>query len=256
MFKNKVIVITGSSNGIGAGTAVKFAQEGAAAITIHGRQEAALNAVKEKIEKANGQTKVHLVVGDVTDKSVLERLVNETVSKFGKLDILVNNAGFSNPPQPLSQTPITEFDKMFNVNVRSMVILTQLAIPHLIKTKGNIVNTSSVGSIRANALLAFYCMSKTAMDHFTRCLAVELGPKGVRVNAINPGLIPDTDFAAKVGANAEQLEQHVNYVVPRTPLRRVGYVEEIADAIAFVASDKASFITGTCNMVDGGLTLG
>jgi len=256
MFANKVVIVTGSSTGIGAGTAVKFAEEGAAAITIHGRQEAALKAVREKIEKVgNGKTKVHVVTGDVCDEKVRERLIKETVDKFGQLDVLVNNVGWMNSPTPIAQCPIEDYDKVFNINLRAMIITTQLAIPYLEKTKGNVVNISSVGGLRAASQFAFYRMSKSAMDHFTRCLAVELGPKGVRVNSINPGLIPETELAAKAGAVPENRDEYVKMFIARTPLRRVGTVDEVANAILFMASDKASFITGITQLVDGGLML-
>jgi len=256
MFKNKVVIVTGSSTGIGAGTAIQFAQMGAAAVTIHGRQEAALKTVKEKVEKAgNGHTKVHVVTGDVTDANVRERLIKETIEKFGQLDVLVNNVGFCNAPQLTADTPIDIFDKIFDVNLRSMVILTQLAIPHLEKTKGNIVNISSVGGVKALHAFTFYGMSKAAMDHFTRCLAVELGPKGIRVNSVNPGAIPETELATKTGVSAQTVEEHMKGIIPSTPLRRVGVVEEVANLITFLASDKAAFITGIRAMVDGGIVL-
>jgi len=256
MFRGKVIIVTGSSTGIGAGTAVKFAEEGAAAITITGRQEAALKNVKERVEKAgNGKTKVNVVVGDVTDPKVTQRLINETVEKFGQLDVLVNNAGFNSPPCPTATAPIADFDKIMNVNLRSMVIMSQLAIPHLEKTKGNIVNISSAGGIKGINVFTFYCMSKAAMDHFTRCLAVELGPKGIRVNSVNPGSIPETELAAKTGANAEQLQASEKMFIDKTPLRRSGTIEECANVITYIASEKASFITGTTTVADGGITL-
>jgi len=256
MFKNKVIIVTGSSTGIGAGAAVKFAEEGAAAVTIHGRQEAALKNVKEKVEKAGqGKTKVHVVAGDITDEKVRERLINETVEKFGQLDVLVNNAGFMNSPLLTADAPMELFDKVMNINLRSMVVLTQLAIPHLVKTKGNVVNISSVGGIKAYYFFTFYDMSKAAMDHFTRCLAVELGPKGVRVNSINPGSIPETELASKTGLTSTDIDAQIKGITAATPLRRPGTIEEIAHVITFLASEKAAFITGTHVVADGGLTL-
>jgi len=254
MFKNKVIIVTGSSTGIGAGTAIKFVQEGAAAVVLHGRQEAALKNVKEKCEKAGqGKTKIHVVVGDVTDAKIRERLITETIDKFGTLDVLVNNVGFCNSPILTAEAQIELYDKIMDVNLRSMVVLTQLAIPHLVKAKGNIVNISSVGGIKALSMFTFYGMCKAAMDHYTRCLAVELGPKGVRVNSVNPGSIPETELASKSGATDEHMKTFLKDIVAATPLRRVGGVEEVADLIAFLASDKAAFITGIRAVVDGGL---
>jgi len=255
MFKSKVVIVTGSSSGIGAGTAVKFAKEGAAGVVLHGRKEDALKNVKEQVEKAGqGQTKVHVVVGDITDGKVREKLINETVQRFGRLDVLVNNAGLC-IPSPITQTSIDVFDKMIDVNVRSVIVLTQLAIPELVKTKGNIVNISSVASLRAMAMFPFYCMSKIALDHFTRCLAVELGPKGVRVNVVNPGSIPETELGIRSGATAQQVKEYNEKASANYPLQRPGTVEEVANVITFLASEKASFITGIVAPVDGGSVL-
>jgi len=255
MFKSKVIIVTGSSSGIGAGTAIKFAKEAAAAVVLHGRKEDSLKNVKEQVEKAGqGQTKVHIVVGDITDQKVREKLINETVQKFGRLDVLINNAGLS-MPSPISATSIDVFDKLIDVNVRAAIVVTQLAIPHLVKAKGSIVNISSVASLRAMPNFVFYCMSKVALDHFTRCLAVELGPKGVRVNCINPGSIPETELGARSGATAQQVREYNEKASANYPLGRPGTVDEVANAITFLASDKASFITGMVAPVDGGSTL-
>jgi len=255
MFKSKVVIVTGSSTGIGAGTAARFAKDGAAAVVLHGRQEAALKSTKEQVEKAGqGHVKVHIVVGDITDGKVREKLINETVEKFGQLDILVNNAGIS-IPTPVCDTSIDVFDKIFDVNIRSLIQLTQLAIPHLVKTKGNIVNISSVAALKAMPMFTFYCMSKIALDHFSRCLAVELGPKGVRVNVVNPGAIPETEIGTRQGASVDQVKDYMEKAGAAYPLRRPGTIEEVADMITYLASDKAKFVTGVNIAVDGGSTL-
>jgi NAD(P)-dependent dehydrogenase (short-subunit alcohol dehydrogenase family) len=255
MFASKVVIVTGSSSGIGAGTAIKFAKLGAAGVVLHGRKEEALKNVKEQCEKAgNGKTKVHVVVGDITQQKTREKSINETVQQFGRLDVLVNNAGLS-IPSPITQTSIDVFDQLLDVNVRSTIVLTQLAIPHLVKAKGSIVNISSVASLRAMPTFVFYCMAKVALDHFTRCLAVELGPQGVRVNCINPGSIPDTDLGIRSGATAQQVKEYNEKASANYPLRRPGTVDEVANAITFLASDHASFITGLVAPVDGGSVL-
>jgi NAD(P)-dependent dehydrogenase (short-subunit alcohol dehydrogenase family) len=255
MFANKVIIVTGSSTGIGAGTALKFVELGAAAVVLHGRNVDALKNMKEQCEKAGqGKVKVHVVVGDVTDPEVREKLIKETVDKFGRLDVLVNNVGFCNVPKTIVETPIEVFDKIMDVNIRSAIVLTQLAIPHLVQAKGSIVNVSSVGGIKALNHFTYYGMSKAAMDHFTRCLAVELGPKGVRVHSVNPGAVPETEIMSRE-SGTEIIKEHVNQLVHVTPLRRVGRVEEIANLITFLASDNSSFITGIRAVADGGLIL-
>jgi len=253
MFKNKVVIVTGSSTGIGAGIAAKYAKEGAAAVVLHGRREDALKKAKEQVEKAGPGVKIHTVIGDVTDAKVRENLINETVSNFGRLDILVNNAAIGMSTPDVSNAPIDLFDSTFDVNVRSVVILTQLAIPHLIKTKGNIVNISSVAALKGKPSHTWYCMSKIALDHFTRCLAVELGPKGVRVNSVNPGFIQDTEIVSRRGVSSDTIDkEYVQKANEVYPLRRPGTVDEVADAVLFLSSDKGSFITGTVTVVDGG----
>jgi NAD(P)-dependent dehydrogenase (short-subunit alcohol dehydrogenase family) len=255
MFKSKVVIVTGSSTGIGAATAVKFAGEGAD-VVLHGRKEAALQEVKERCLKAGGgKTKVHVVVGDISKEDVRQKLVNETVEKLGKLDVLVNNAGIWDPAQ-FSESTMELYDKLFEVNVRSLIALTQVAVPHLIKAKGNIVNISSDIGVKAVTWAIFYAVSKAAVDHFSKCLALDLGPKGVRVNCINPGYFPDTDVLIRAGVGSEKKEEFSKQVSDAYPLRRTGKLDEVADAILFVASEKASFITGVLFPVDGGSLAG
>jgi len=258
MFKSKVVLITGSSTGIGAGIAIKFASEGAAGVVLHGRKEDALKSVKEQCEEAgHGNTKVHYVVGDITKQDVREKLIKETIEKFGRLDVLVNNAGINMNAASFTDAKIDAYDQIFDVNVRSLIIVTQLAVPHLINSKGNIVNTSSAGGLRAVPNFAFYCMSKAAVDHFTRCLAVDLGPKGVRVNSINPGYIKETELGRHRGAEAaaEVQKTFIAHAEKTYPLRRPGTVDDVADAVSYLASDKAKFVTGVIFPIDGGAIL-
>jgi len=255
MFKGKVVIITGSSAGIGAGAALKFAKENAKGIVLHGRNEKALAEVKEQCEKAgHGHVKIHICIGDITDEAVRKNMIDSTIKEFGQLDILVNNAGIA-ARGGLCETDMDKYDAIFNVNVRSVMALTQLAIPHLIKTKGNIVNISSVAGLKASSFSIFYACSKAALDHFTKCLAIELGPKGVRVNSVNPAYVPGTDILSR--QSASDIEEHRKTIESRVatyPLRRSGTIEEMADAIAFLSSNNATFITGTILAVDGGVT--
>ena len=253
MFKSKVVLVTGSSTGIGAGIAIKFASEGASGVVLHGRKEDALKSVKEQCEKAgHGNTKVHYVIGDITKQDVREKMVNETIEKFGRLDVLVNNAGIMNATI-FTEAKIDAYDQIFDVNVRSMIILTQLAVPHLINSKGNIVNMSSLGGLKAVPIFVYYCMAKAAVDHFTRCLAVDLGPKGVRVNSINPSYIKETELGRLgAAAAAETSKALIAYAEEKYPLRRAGIVDDVADAVSYLASDKAKFVTGVNFPVDGG----
>jgi len=183
----------------------------------------------------------------------VEKLVNETIEKFGKLDVLFNNAGVWDPAA-FSESTMEIFDKIFDVNVRSLIALTQLAVPHLIKTKGNIINNSSGAGLKAIAWSIYYAVSKAAVDHFSKCLALDLGPKGVRVNSINPGAFPDTDVTSRV-VGEEEKAGVFKAVQSVTPLRRTGELDELADAVLFLASEKASFITGILFPVDGGYVI-
>jgi len=249
MFKGKVIVITGSSAGIGAGAAVKFATEGAKGIVLHGRNEKALKEVKEKCDKVGqGDVKVSVCVGDITDDNVRKALIDMAISEFGQLDVLVNNAGI----HKRGDTSIEVYDDIFNVNVRSVIVMCQLAVPHLLKTKGNIVNISSVTGLKANTIAPYYCCSKAALDHYTKCLALELGLKGIRVNSVNPGYVTGTKILTRNGFTKADVEKIVDGLVQVYPLRRLGTIEEIAQVIAFIASDQATFITGAMLPVDGG----
>lgn len=183
-FEDKVILVTGASTGIGADAARHLAKMGGK-IALVGRSEKRLNVVIEKIIDDGSPTPL-AIVADVTSDG--ERIINETIDHFGQLDVLVNNASFIESGA-FVDSDISIFDEIMNTNVRSIVILTQLAVPHLEATKGNIVNVSSYCGLIAHVGAIFYCMSKAALDQLTNCMAVELGPRGIRVNSINPSLI-------------------------------------------------------------------
>jgi len=254
MFKGKVVIVTGSSGGLGAQIAVRFAQAEASGLVVHGRNEVALREVKDRVAKAGPHTKVHIVVGDISNDDVRQKLIKETVQQFGKLDILVNNAGIWTP-KSFTDSTMDEYDKLFNINVRSVFALTKLAVPHLIESKGNIVNISSELGKKPMPWSTFYGCTKAALDHFTKCLALELGPKGVRVNSVNPSTLPETDVFSRAGVNEAAKEEFVKKVADSYPLRRVGTMDEVCDSILFIASDKAKFVTGTQLSVDGGSTI-
>ena len=251
--ENKVVIVTGASSGIGAATAIHFASLGAH-VSIVARNKQKLEAVQQKCVEAAAKYSPKLqplaIVSDVTTDS--KRIIAETIKTFGKLDVLVNNAGIGDATSLASKNLMDTFDKVLNTNVRSIFELTQLAVPHLIKTKGNIVNVSSVAGTRAFASGIPYCVSKAALDHFTKCTSLELAPKGVRVNSINPALIEDTDIFIKAGMPPKVYEKMVKVSAPGHPMQRNGQPEECAAAIAFLASDQASFTTGAIFPVDGG----
>uniref|UniRef100_A0A1B6DEX8 Ketoreductase domain-containing protein n=1 Tax=Clastoptera arizonana TaxID=38151 RepID=A0A1B6DEX8_9HEMI len=251
MFSGKVVLITGSSSGIGAGAAVHFSKLGAN-VVITGRKSDKLKNVSEQCERVGH--KPLTVVGDISDYTFLDRLLKETIETYKRLDVLVNNAGIGSKGSLLTTT-MADYEYTLRVNVHSVFYLTKLAMPHLIQTRGNVVNVSSAASkVPVPAILA-YSMSKAAMDHFSRIVSLEMASRGVRVNVVNPGPIY-TDIGVNSGATEEQVAQSYEIFAKMNPLKRVGTVEETATAIAFLASEEcASYITGVCLEVDGGQRL-
>ncbi|GAB1866036.1 Tetratricopeptide repeat protein 27 [Camponotus japonicus] len=244
-FAGKVILITGASSGIGAATTVHLAQLGAS-LSISGRNKDNLNKVAEQC----GKSKPFIVTGELTNETDMKNIIDLTIKHYGKLDVLINNAGILESGS-IESTSLEQYDNVFNVNVRSVYQLTALAVPHLIKTKGNIVNVSSVCGLRSFPNCLAYCMSKAALDQFTRCIALELGPKQVRVNAVNPGVVI-TNLHRNSGMDEEQLKTFFEHAKETHILGRPGDVTEVAKSIAFLASDDATFITGATLPVDGG----
>ncbi|XP_051750337.1 3-oxoacyl-[acyl-carrier-protein] reductase FabG [Ctenopharyngodon idella] len=244
----KVTLITGASSGIGAGTAVLFAKLGAR-LALNGRDVENLTKVAQECE-ACGAVKPLLVPGDLTDEDTVKRTVEEVIAHFGKLDVLINSAGIL-ALGSIETTDMAQYDKVMSVNVRSVYHLTHLCVPHLIKTKGSIVNVSSVNGQRSFPGVLAYCMSKSAIDQFTRCVALELASKQVRVNSVGPGVIL-TEVHKRAGLDEYQYAQFLEKSKETHALGRPGEVEEVAHAIAFLASDAATFITGVNLPVDGG----
>uniref|UniRef100_A0A2A4ITT1 Uncharacterized protein n=1 Tax=Heliothis virescens TaxID=7102 RepID=A0A2A4ITT1_HELVI len=246
-FKDKVVIVTGSSSGIGAAIAIKFAEEGAK-VAIVGRNQEKLNNVAKKCGKPL------VLVADVSKDEDAKRIVDETVRVFGKLDILINNAGIGQTASIQSENAMAVFDKVMSTNLRSVVYLTHLAAPHLVKTKGNIVNISSIAALQVLQNVFSYCTSKAGLDHFTRAVALELASSGVRVNTVNPGPVL-TDIIENMGATKEQQAAMFKQMENGTPLKRISVPEEIGDLVLFLASDKAKAITGSSFVTDNGTLL-
>lgn len=196
--ENKVAIITGASSGIGRSTAILFAKMGAKVVLL-GRNIDKLNETIKQCLNHTTEDNLLLVVGDVTNENVRQTLVNECLEKFNKIDILVNNAGSSKPGN-FQNLNMNDYDFTMNVNVKSVISLTQKCLPEIIKSKGSIVNVSSVASTVSVPNLLSYCMSKAALDQFTKCLALEVAAKQVRVNSVNPATIR-TDIFKSCGAN-------------------------------------------------------
>lgn len=245
-FKDKVVLITGASSGIGAGTAEYLAALGAS-LALVGRNASNLSAVANK---CTSSTKPLEIVADVTIESDVVRIVSETIAHFGRIDVIVNNAGIIDKGT-IETTTLEQYDTVMKTNVRAMYHLTMLATPHLVAAKGNIVNVSSVNGIRSFPGVLAYNISKSAVDQFTRCVALELASQGVRVNSVNPGVIV-TDIHRRGGMSDAEYAAFLERSRTTHALGRPGEVREVAAAIAFLASDLASFITGTQLPVDGG----
>ena len=246
-----VALITGASSGIGAATAILFARRGAK-LSLTGRNEVNLQRVGDecvRVGPANTERPL-IVVADLGCEADVTNLADATINKFGRLDILVNNAGIAEFGT-IETTSLEQFDRGMRVNLRAAFQLTMLCVPHLIATRGNVVNVSSILGTRSIAAHLVCSMSKSPMDQMTACTALELASKGVRVNSVNPGVI-DTPAVPRMGMSDEQLAKFFEHQKEVHPLGRVGDAEEVAQAIAFLASSSASFITGEHLHVDGG----
>jgi len=247
LLEGKVALVTGVSSGIGKATALLFADEGAS-VALVARRENIVTEVRNTILGRNGKALV--AAGDLTKTGDVEKIVKKTVEGFGGVDILVNAAGII-ASGTIKDTKLSDWEYMFAINVTSVFYLTQLCVQHLVKRKGNIVNVSSVTGLRSFPGVLSYCSSKAAVDHMTRCLALELAPDGVRVNCINPG-VTLTNLHKAGGMNEKTYAQFLEKSKTTHPLGRVGRPEEIADLILFLASEKAGWITGATIPIDGG----
>lgn len=245
-----MVLITGASSGIGAATAVEFAKLGAK-LVITGRNKKNLDDVVKQCEEISPEKlQPIIIIADMNHEDTAENIMASVISHFGKLDILVNNAGILESGT-IETTTLDQYDRVMNTNVRAPYHLTMFAVPHLVKTKGNIVNVSSVTGLRSFPNVLAYCMSKSALDQFTRCVALELGPKGVRVNAVNPGVIT-TGLHMKSNMNETEYQEFLKKCEQTHALGRAGDATEVSSVIAFLASDAASNITGATLPVDGG----
>jgi len=247
-FHSKIVLITGASSGIGAATAIHFSKLGAK-LALTGRNIINLQDVADQCEKSCS-LKPLVITGDLMNEDDTRYIMESTISHYDGLDVLVNNAGVLETGS-IESTSLDQYDRVMNANVRSVYHLTMLAVPHLVKTKGNVVNVSSVNGVRSFPNVLAYCMSKAALDQFTRCVALELAPKGVRVNSVNPGAVA-TNILTRQGMSKEDYATFLERTKFTHALGRPGTGEEVAKAIAFLASDDASFSTGDTLLVDGG----
>jgi len=242
-FENKVVLITGGGTGIGKATASAFVAEGAN-VVITGRRQAVL----EETAKELGEL-AHCIVGDVSKKGDPKRIVTETINKYGRLDVIVNGAG-TGVMGPLTATTDEDIENTYRINVFGPLALVREAIPQLVNDKGTVINITSTMSNGVMAGSAVYSSSKAALDHVTRCMAAELGPVGVRVNAVAPGLT-----ATDITADLRKDENMLGLFVGQTPMGRIGEPSDIAKAVLLLAGNGAGWVTGQVLQAGGGLML-
>jgi len=243
----KRVIVTGASNGIGRATAERFLNQDAKVVLV-GRREGALQEIA-----SHAPDNSFIIAADLSEEKQSESCIAEANEMMGGLDVLINAAGILKGGR-IEDTSLGLWDEMMNINLRSVFHLMRLAVPHLEKTKGNIVNVSSVTGPRSFPGVLAYCVSKAGVDQLTRCAALELAAKGIRVNAVNPGVVV-TGLHRAGGMNDEAYAAFLEHSKTTHPLGRVGQADEIADLIYFLASDRAGWITGATVSIDGGRAL-
>jgi len=242
---NRIALVTGASRGIGKAIATAFAREGASVVICSRKQEALEQAAAE-IKGAVLPLACHVGRPDE-----IERLVNTVQQEFGRIDILVNNAGTNIAQEPVLQVDVNKFDKMINTNLKGAFLLTQAIAPGMCERGwGSIINVASISGLRPQFQGMLYSMTKAALIMMTKSYAQELGPKGVRVNAIAPGLI-QTALSEYYWKDETKLAE----ILERQPIRHLGQPEEVAELALLLAGDGGSFITGQTFVIDGGRTL-
>jgi NAD(P)-dependent dehydrogenase (short-subunit alcohol dehydrogenase family) len=246
-FDGKVALVTGATSGIGRAAALALAAEGAK-VALVGRRREALDDLAAGIEADGRTAQVHSA--DVLKEEDRQRVVVETAQRFGGLDVLVQAAGIIGFGT-IENTSLSAWQEMFEINVVAVYRLLQHALAHLLPRRGNAVIVSSVTGLRSFPGVLAYCASKAAVDQLVRCAALELAERGVRVNAVNPGVVV-SELHRRAGMSDDAYQAFLERSKTTHPLRRVGTPQEVADLILFLASDGASWLTGATIPVDGG----
>jgi len=241
----KVAVVTGASKGIGAGIAKRLAAEGAAVVVNYSSSKEGADKVVDEITKRGG--KAIAVQADVAKKKDIDRLFAETKKAFGRLDILVNNAGVFEF-LPLEQVTEEHFHRHFDINVLGLLLAIQEATKYFGPEGGSVINISSSASVSAPAVASVYSATKAAVDTITKSLAKELGPRKIRVNAINPGMV-ETEGVREGGFLGSDFQKMFE---AQSALGRIGQPDDIAPAVVFLASQDAGWITGETLIISGG----
>ncbi|HCT74478.1 SDR family NAD(P)-dependent oxidoreductase [Psychrobacter aquimaris] len=249
-FKEKTVIVTGAGSGIGRATAIRFAQEGASVVLV-GRTAATLEDTAKEFPQ--DRTWIHTdnyltITCDISVQSQVQEMIKRAIDKFEKIDILINNAGKAIQGK-ITELSAEDWKLAIDVNLNGTFYVSQAAMPHLIATKGNIVNVSSLSGVGGDWNMAAYNAAKAGVTNLTRTLALDHGPDGVRVNAVNPS-VTKTDMTSAIQDNDNKTDKFL----ARCPLGRLATPEDIAAAITFLASDDASMITGVNLPVDGGVS--
>lgn len=254
MLDGKVAIITGSTSGIGKRMAEIFVEEGARIVVAARRQEDGTQLERELGKNAR------FIATDVSDAAQVGRMIDHAIACFGHIDCLVNNAASPSPMVSIVDVDMDNFDQVMATNVRSVMLGMKLVIPHMLRQRsGSIVNISSVAAIRTGFAAHTYAASKAAVTQLTRSVAAEVGGENIRVNSISPGGIATGIFGKNAGVDGPKADKVLDVVKARfatlQPIPRSGVTEDIGNAAAFLASDKASFIHGHDLIIDGGVAL-
>jgi len=249
--QGKAAIVTGSTKGIGLGIARVFAQEGAM-ITVVSRGERGEETVEEL--RQLGAADAFFVATDVRSSQMIQAMIAQTVERFGRLDVLVNNAGY-HISKNAQDTSEEEWEFLIQTNLRSTFLCSKYAIPHLLKTKGSIINISSMVGLVGQPNAVAYSATKGGQVAMTKSMAIDLAPHGVRVNAICPGWIITPLVDDWFGQQPDEQAAR-EYIYGAHPMGRIGTIEECGKAALFLATDDSSFITGVALPIDGGVTLG
>jgi dehydrogenase/reductase SDR family protein 4 len=242
--KGKVAIITGASRGIGEEIAKVYSDAGAR-VVICSRKQEAVDQVADAIKKSGGDALA--VAANIADENDRENLINKTMNWGGRIDVLVNNAGANPQFGGLANLEEAAFDKTIDVNLKATLFLSQLSYANWMKKNGgSIINVSSIGGLHCSTGINGYNVVKAALNHLTRCMASEWGSKGIRVNALAPGVIK-TQFSQALWESPE-----FNAMIEQNPIPRFGEVEDMTGAALFLASDASSYITGHIMVIDGG----
>jgi dihydroanticapsin dehydrogenase len=249
-FQDQVVLVTGAGSGIGRATALGFAEEGACVVALDRTRQTARETAA--LIEESGQAG-HALSMDVTRVRDVQRVVAAVAIRFGRIDVLVNNAGIEHSA-PLHQTTEADWDRVLNVNLKGVFLLSRQVLPVMMKRgKGAVVNVASISGLLGWPAYAAYCASKGGVIQLTRQMAVDYAPYGIRVNCICPGTTL-TPLAERLFLQEQDPEAAKAKIAARHPLGRFAQPEEIAQAVLFLASEEASFITGAVLPVDGGYT--